>query len=84
MKTYELRLKSTNGDIDEYYSRLAGTYWESNAETIDDVIAEMRGNDPETWEALDGEWADRLLGYSVAEVDPETGDVITERCHWYD
>lgn len=90
MKTYELIFDYKNGEInDYYYTRQAGEYWKSDAESIEDVIAEMREYErefgSELWDYLDSDKAgDELLGYRVAEIDPETGDVITARCHWYD
>lgn len=90
MKTYELIFNYKNGETDDYYyRRTAGEYWKSDAESLEEVIAEMREYEreigSELWDYLDSDEAgNELLEYSVAEIDPETGSLLREKRHWYD
>lgn len=53
MKKYELVIKYKNGEVDKYYSRLTGDYWQTEEETVEDALVEMRLVDPETFESIE-------------------------------
>ena len=64
MKTYELKIKYPSGEVDDYYTRLTGKGWETEAETPEEVLTEMRETDPETFRDLDDNqreyWVERI------------------------
>lgn len=48
---YELVLHYSGGN-DYYYSRLTGGYWESDKTSEEEVLEEMKENDPQTFEDI--------------------------------
>ena len=84
MKTYELFLIDKNGNTYGYYRGLTGLGWESDAPTLEGVIAEMRRNDPEIWNSLlSGDCQDNISGYSIAEINPKTGKRLSDEIRNY-
>lgn len=66
-KNYELRIYYANGEVDDYYSRLTGHYWETKCETPEEVLKEMEDYDSETMQdLLDNE---NVIGYEAIEMN---------------
>lgn len=79
MNKYELHIHYKNGETDDYYSRLTGKYWESDAVTAKEALEEMMDIDPETFAAIDE--CENVKWYIVAgpiieNVNPETKEII--------
>lgn len=66
MKNYELVIYYKNGESENYYSRLTGKYWESDCNSKEEVLKEMKDIDPYTFEAIDE--CENVHSYGVEEV----------------
>lgn len=67
MKTFELRIKYNSGEIDDYYTRLTGKGWETDAETAEEALQEMKENDPETFESM----SENVESFWAEEIQPK-------------
>lgn len=71
MKNYELRIEYKNGEIRDYYSEQTGNgfAWESNAETPEAALEEMKEIDRDLFCGLAED--KNVSEYWVEEVEPE-------------
>lgn len=66
MKNYELVICYKNGESDRYYSRLTGKYWETDCNSKEEVLEEMKDIDPDTFTAIDE--CENVHSYGAEEV----------------
>lgn len=79
MKAYELKIKYQNGEVDDYYTRLTGKGWETDAETPEEALEEMKKIDPETFEQMAGTvdeyWAEEIYEIILRGYSPENRQI---------
>lgn len=67
--TFELFILYRNGEVDSYYNRLTGHGWDTTNKSEAEAIAEMRREDPDTFDQIDELYHKGIVTDYWAEVE---------------